>query len=117
MAQIYDIGAIVEKTEEIALEGEFNPIVEMLSRYTDVKLCSEVVVVMLFRTRIMRKVFGWYIKHHLTMQRYKKIIEYGAITFRAAFFLTSFSFLKGTKEMTKTTNTAEATARGGSLEE
>lgn len=115
MAQIYEIGAIVEKTEGIDLEGDFNPIVKMLQSYKDIEVCSKVIVVMAFRSSWMRKLFGWYIKHHLTMERYQKIIEYGAITFHAAFFLTSFSFLKGTKEVTKTTNTAAATARGDSL--
>ena len=117
MAQIYEIGAIVEKTEGIDLNGEFNPIVKMLESYKDIETCSEVAVTMIFRSRWMRKLFGWYIKHHLTMSRYQKIVEFGAITFRAAFFLTSFSFLKGTKEMTKMTNTAKATALGDSLEE
>lgn len=117
MAQIYEIGAIVEKTEGIDLEGDFNPIVKMLESYKDIKVCSEVATTMVFRSRWMRKLFGWYIKRHLTMARYQKIIEFGAITFRAAFFLTSFSFLKGTKEVTKMTNTAAATAHGDSLEE
>lgn len=117
MAQIYEIGAIVEKTEGIDLNGDFNPIVKMLQSYKDIKTCSEVATTMVFRNRLMRKLFGWYIKHHLTMARYQRIIEFGAITFRAAFFLTSFSFLKGTKEVTKMTNTAAATARGDSLEE
>lgn len=117
MAQIYEIGAIVEKTEEIDLNGDFNPIVKMLESYKDVQTCSEVATTMIFRSRWMRKLFSWYIKHHLTMSRYQKIIEFGAITFRAAFFLTSFSFLKGTKEVTKTTNTVAATAHGDLSEE
>lgn len=117
MAQIYEIGALVEKTEEIDLNGNFNPIVKMLSQYRDIKTCSQVATVMLFRSLWMRKLFGWYVRHHMTMKRYQSIIEYGAITFRAAFFLTSFSFLKGTKETTKTTNTAAATVHGDLLEE
>lgn len=117
MAQIYEIGSIVEKTEGLELEGDFNPIVKMLESYKDIKICSEVACVMMFRSIWMRKLFGWYVKHQMTMARYQKIIEFGAITFRAAFFLTSFSFLKGTREVTKMTNTAEATARGDSLEE
>lgn len=117
MAQIYEIGAVVEKTEGIDLNGDFNPIVKMLQSYKDIEKCSEVATIMIFRSLWMRKAFGWYVKHHMTMARYQKIIEYGAITFRAAFFLTSFSFLKGTKEVTKMTNTAAATVHGDSLEE
>lgn len=117
MAQIYEIGAAIEKTEGMDLNGDFNPIVKMLQSYKDIEKCSEVAKIMIFRSRWMRKLFGWYVKHHMTMARYQKIIEYGAITFRAAFFLTSFSFLKGTKEVTKMTNTAAATAHGDSLEE
>ena len=116
MAQIYEIGALIENNEGLDLKGEFNPIVEMLSRYKDIKTCSDVSILMLFRSRIMRKMLGWYVRHNLTMDKYQKIIEYGAMTFKAAFFLTSFSFLKGTKEATKTTNTAGVTARGDSLE-
>lgn len=114
MAQIYEVGALVEKTEGIDLQGEFNPIVEMLSRYEDVNTCSQVAVIMLFRSRLMRKLFGWYVRHNMTMSRYKSIIEFGAITFQAGFFLTSFSFLRGAKETTKTTNIAEAIALGDS---
>lgn len=117
MAQIYEIGAIVEKTEGIDLDGDFNPIVKMLESYKDVKHCSDVIVTMIFRSRIMRKLLGWYIKKHLTMERYRKIIEFGALSFQAAFFLTSFTFLKGTKEVTKPTNTAKATVHGDLLEE
>lgn len=116
MAQIYEVGALVEKTEGIDLQGEFNPIVEMLSRYKDVDICSQVATIMLFRSRFMRKLFGWYVRHNMTMSRYKQIIEYGAITFQAGFFLTSFSFLRGAKETTKMTNTAAATALGDSSE-
>lgn len=114
MAQIYEVGALVEKTDGIDLQGEFNPIVEMLSRYQDVKTCSQVAIIMLFRSRVMRKLFGWYVRHHMTMSRYKKIIEFGAITFQAGFFLTSFSFLRGAKETTRMTNIAAATALGDS---
>ena len=114
MAQIYEVGALVEKTEGIDLQGEFNPIVEMLSRYRDVDTCSKVATIMLFRSRLMRTLFGRYVRHHMTMNRYKEIIEFGAITFQAGFFLTSFSFLRGTKETTKMTNTAEVTALGDS---
>lgn len=114
MAQIYEVGAIVEKTEGIDLKGEFNPVVEMLSRYEDVNTCSQVAVTMLFRSRIMRKVFGRYVRHNMTMTHYKRIIEFGAITFQAGFFLTSFTFLRGAKETTKMTNTAEAIVHGDS---
>lgn len=114
MAQIYEIGGLVEKTEGINLEGEINPIVEMLSRYEDVETCTQVAITMLFRSRIMRKLFGWYVRRHMTMNRYQEIIEFGAITFRAGFFLTSFSFLRGAKETTKMTNTAAATVLGDS---
>lgn len=117
MAQMYEIGALVEKTEEMELEGEFNPIVKMLQSYKEIAICSKVATLMLFRSLWMRKIFGWYVRHLMTMDKYQKIVEYSAITFRAAFFLTSFSFLKGIKETTKTTNTVGATTLGGSSED
>lgn len=115
LSQIYEIGAIVQNIEEVNLpEGEFNPVVEMLRRYTDMKICSSIVVKMLFRRKLKRILFGWYVKKHLTMAKYKKVIEFGAMSFQAAFFLTSFTFLKGTKEVTKQTNTESVTHLGDS---
>ena len=51
------------------------------------------------------------------MKKYQTMMEYYLMTIRAAFFLISFTSLKGMKEITKQTNTAEATALGDSLVE
>lgn len=114
LAQIYAIGGVVESMEEIDLNGNFNAIAKMLQRYDDINRCANIVTLMVFRSHLMRKLFGWHVKRNLTMKKYQRVIEYGALSFRAAFFLTSFSFLKGVKETTKMTNTAEATTRGDS---
>ena len=117
LAQIYDIGAVVERMGVIDIDGEFNPVVKMLQQYKEIKECTDIVKICCFRKRWKRKVFGRIITSNLTMMRYKQVIEVAALSFGAAFFLTSFTFLKGTKEVTKRTNTDEATASGDSLEE
>lgn len=117
LAQIYDIGAEVEKIEEVDITGEFNPIIKMLQRYEDIAVCTEITKICLFRKRWKRWLFGRIIRNHLTMSMYNRIIEYSAQSFGASFFLTSFTFLKGTKEVTKPTNTEEATASGDSSED
>lgn len=117
MAQIYEIGAILEDVEGIDVEGDFNPVVKMLSEYKNIDVCTKVCNIILFKSPVKRWMFGRYVKKHLTMASYRRIIEYAATAFGAAFFLTSFTFLKGAKEVTKKTNTAEAIASGDSLEE
>lgn len=117
MAQIYEIGAIIENTEELDDSVKAQPISAILARYKDIKVCTEVVVTMLFRGRFKRWLWRKYILNHLTMATYKQVFEYGAMTFQAAFFLTSFIFLKGIKTTTSKTNTEEATAHGDSWEE
>jgi len=116
LAQIYEMGAIVEGIEGLDLHGEVNVIVETLRRFRDMERIQRLVMVMLFRNK--RKRWWWrrYIKRHLTIDVYQNVLETGMATFKAAFFLTSITFLKGVQDVTKTTNTAEVTAHGGSSE-
>lgn len=117
LSQIWEVGSILEDTEIIEVKNGENVISAMLSRVSNIKASEKILVVMLFRNKAFRKLFGWHIRKHLTMARYEKMMEYYLATLRAAFFLISFTSLKGIKEITKRTNTAEATALGDSSEE
>ena len=114
LAQVYELGAIVEHMEQLGLEGNINVVIETLKRYNDLQAMNDIALVLLFRSKFKRKLFKRYIAKRLTMDIYKKILETGLASFKAAFFLTSITFLKGVRETTKQTNTAAATALGDS---
>lgn len=117
LSQIWEIGAILEEEEMKPVGDGANVIAAMLERLDNMKAAQRIIVTMLFRSSVLRLVFGWFIKRNLTMERYQLMMEYYLMTIRAAFFLISFTSLKGMKEITKQTNTAEATALGDSLVE
>jgi hypothetical protein len=115
LAQLYDVGACVERMQQvqIAENEQINALVEILSRYTDVKICAEFTVKIMFRRKLTRFLFGWWVRRNLTVHKYEQILKYGTRYMNAAFFLTSLTFLKGVKALTKPTmNTQEATAHG-----
>lgn len=114
LAQIWEVGGILEQQEIKAIDGDVNVIAEMLERVDNIKAAQEIAVAMLFRGSLSRWLFGRFVKSRLTMARYQKMMEYYLMTIRAAFFLISITSLKGVKEMTKRTNTAEATVLGDS---
>lgn len=118
LSQIWEIGSIVENLEQLDIENSnANIVTEMMKRSDMIKECLDIVLTIIFRGKIKRFLFGRYIKKRLTMNHYKKIIEYSLISFQAAFFLTSLTFLKGTKTITSQTNTEGATVLGDSSEE
>ena len=117
LAQIWEVGGILEQQEITAVDGDVNVIAEMLERVDNIKAAQEIAVAMLFRGSLSRWLFGRFVKSRLTMERYQQMMEYYLMTLRAAFFLISITSLKGVKEMTKRTNTAEATVLGDSSAE
>lgn len=116
LAQIWEVGSVLEGQEIKPVNGDVNVMAEMLERVDNIKAAQEIALIMLFRSRLKRTLFGWFVRSRLTMGRYQKMMEYYLMTLRAAFFLISITSLKGVKEMTKRTNTAEAIALGGSSE-
>ena len=117
LAQLWRVGAIVAEMPELNLEGRFNPMAKVLERPNDFRLCTEIFIALLFRSWLSQKLFGWYIRKHLTPQQYAKLLTYTTQSFDASFFLTNLTFLKGIKTVTSQTNTDEAIALGDSLEE
>jgi hypothetical protein len=119
LAQLYTIGATIQhiSVPDWGEDEKINVVAEMLNRYRDAHLCSRFAVQMIFRSPIMRIVFGAYIRHNLTIDKYAQIIRFGTQSIDPAFFLTNITFLKGVKAVTKMTNIPSPTARGASLAE
>lgn len=120
LAQIYEIGAVVENMKEVetnTLGRTINALAKSLELYENIPLCEKVVLISMFRRSLWRKIWGRFIRKRMTVARYRRLVEYFALTFQAAFFFTSFTFLKGAKMITSPTNTDEVTALGASSEE
>lgn len=115
LAQIWELGSYLENVEDIEIKNGNNTVVaETLNHHRAMKSCAEMMKIILFRGRLKRWLFGRYIKNHITMAQYKKVMEYSFISMQASFFLTSFTFLKGIKTITNPTNTSDPTALGDS---
>lgn len=117
LLQIYEAGSELEETNSLDLKGKINPVEVLLKSYKDIDIASKIVVILMFRSLLCRLLFGRFVRHRLDMYKYQKIMDYSVLSFNATFFLTNFTFLKGVREVTKPTNTPEATARGDSSEE
>ena len=111
VAQIYEMGAIANDINADGLEEKkkIKILAETIAHYNDARIMSKVFVICLFRSLLMRFLFGWYIRHNLTMREYEKLITFESTSFNINFFLTSIIFLKKTTTMT---NPNPTTAHG-----
>ena len=111
LAQIYEMGAIANDINADGLEEKkkIKILAETIAHYNDARIMSKVFIVCLFRSLLMRFLFGWYIRHNLTMREYEKLITFESTSFNINFFLTSIIFLKKTTTMT---NPNPTTAHG-----
>ena len=102
LAQIYEMGAIANDINADGLEEKkkIKILAETIAHYNDARIMSKVFVICLFRSLLMRFLFGWYIRHNLTMREYEKLITFESTSFNINFFLTSIIFLKKTTTMT-----------------
>ena len=111
LAQIYEMGAIANDINADGLEEKkkIKILAETITHYNDARIMSKVFIICLFRSLLMRFLFGWYIRHNLTMREYEKLITFESTSFNINFFLTSIIFLKKTTMMT---NPNPTTAHG-----
>ena len=111
LAQIYEMGAIANDINADGLEEKkkIKILAETIAHYNDARIMSKVFIICLFRSLSMRLLFGWYIRHNLTMREYEKLITFESTSFNINFFLTSIIFLKKTTTMT---NPNPTTAHG-----
>lgn len=111
LAQIYEMGAIANDINADGLEEKkkIKILAETIAHYNDARIMSKVYVICLFRSLLMRFLFGWYIRHNLTMREYEKLITFESTSFNINFFLTSIIFLRKT---TTVTNPNPTTAHG-----
>lgn len=95
LAQIWEIGELVNTCEQLDIQGTFNGIEKMLSMHKDIRVLQKVVIKAIFRSSIARFLFGWYIAKKTTMTRYNEVITFCAQSFNAPFFFQSMTFLRG----------------------
>ena len=102
LAQIYEMGAIANDINADGLEEKkkIKILAETIAHYNDARIMSKVFVICLFRSLLMRFLFGWYIRYNLTMREYEKLITFESTSFNINFFLTSIIFLKKTTTIT-----------------
>ena len=111
LAQIYEMGAIANDINADGLEEKkkIKILAETIAHYNDARIMSKVFIICLFRSLLMRFLFGWYIRHNLTMREYEKLITFESTSFNINFFLFFIIFLKKTTTMT---NPNPTTAHG-----
>lgn len=107
LSQIYEMGVIANdlNIDGINMDKKIRVFAETLAHYNDARIMQRIFIVCLFRSAFMRFLFGWYIRHHLTLREYEKLIMYESISFNINFFLTSLIFLKRTVKITEPTQT------------
>lgn len=107
LAQIYEMGAVANDINDEGLEEKkkVKILAEAIAHYKDAKIMSKVFIVCLFRSSLLRWLFGWYIRQNLTLKEFEKLIMFESTSFNINFFLTSIIFLKKTTTMTNPTPT------------
>jgi hypothetical protein len=110
LLQVEEIGEVVEGMSEIK---DTDPVItsEVFKRVEGAKALGEVLVISLFRSRIMRLLLGGYVKKRLDSDTIKKCVAHMKDTFDFAFFFTATVFLRGMKRTKEERD--EATALGG----
>lgn len=107
LGQIFEMGEYSHDIKELQLETvkKMNVMQVLLAHTKDAKAMCEIFIICAFRKHWARKVFGRYIRHHLTIMHFNDLVKYISMSFNANFFLTSISFLSQTKIMTEPTTT------------
>lgn len=108
LGQIYEMGALANDIKADDLEDterKVRIVPVILQHYNDAKIMQRIFVVCLFRSRIKRFLFGWYVRRKLTVLKFQELLNYMALSFNANFFLTSIIFLKQTATMTEPSQT------------
>ena len=103
LSQIYEMGAIANDINSDGIEDKdkFYVLAETLSHYNDARLMTEIFKVCIFRSSIMRWIFGKYIKHNLTLMHFQQLMMYLMKSLNINFFLTSIISLRRTSLMTE----------------
>lgn len=111
LAQIYEMGSVANdiNADNIEEKKKVKILAETIAHYRDARIMQRVFIICLFRSMLMRILFGWFIRHNLTLREFEKLIMFETKSFNVNFFLTSIIFLKKTVTMTNPTQT---TARG-----
>ena len=120
ITQIWEIGDVVKDMSQIEkekIENIMGDIAAILSYSHEGVHMAEITVLFMFRSVLMRKLFGSFVKKRLTVKKHKKIQNFMVRSMDPAFFLSTIIFLRGISELTKPTNTPEVKAPGPQLAE
>lgn len=112
--QVVEIGELASMLEDYDAETDTKNMAKYVIEHTaDVELLQEIAIIALFRSKIKRRLFGWYIRRHMNTRNYKKAFKAIYGTFDYAFFFTSSLFLKEIKKTVGMKSDTE-TPHGGS---
>ena len=108
LGQIFEMGEYSHDIKELQLESvkKMNVMQMLLAHSNDAKAMCEIFIICAFRKYWARKIFGRYVRHHLTIMHFNELVKYISMSFNANFFLTSINFLSQTKIMTEPITTA-----------
>lgn len=103
LSQIYEMGAIANDIDSKDIEGKekFYVLAETLKHYNDARLMTDIFMVCAFRSRLVRKLLGWYVRHNLTLMHFQELMTYLTRSLNINFFLTSIISLRRTSLMTE----------------
>lgn len=115
LSQVIEIGEMASYMQEYDTDEEKQNIADFTFRNSyDVETLQEVAIIALFRSKMMRKMFGWYVRKRMNTKTLKKCFSIIYDTFDYAFFFKSSIFLSGIKMKKKETENREEAVRGGS---
>ena len=97
LSQVIEIGELASNMSELDSEEMNNLFRHVFTNTVETECMQEVALIALFRSRIFRKVFGWYIRRKLNTKTLKKCWSVIHDTFDYAFFFDSTVSLRGMK--------------------
>ena len=98
LSQVIEIGELASNMSELDSEEEMNNLFRhVFTNTVETECMQEVALIALFRSRILRKIFGWYIRRKLNTKTLKKCWIVIHDTFDYAFFFDTTVSLRGMK--------------------
>lgn len=98
LSQVIEIGELASNMSELDSEEEMNNLFRhVFTNTVETECMQEVALIALFRSRILRKAFGWYIRRKLNTKTLKKCWSVIHDTFDYAFFFDATVSLRGMK--------------------
>lgn len=102
LSQVIEIGEITSNMSELDADFDLSNIYKSIFDNTvETECVQEVALIALFRSRMIRKLLGWYVKSVMSTKTLKKCMEVIHETFDFAFFFETSIFLRGMRQITR----------------